>query len=112
MNKNKLIQAEEKFLIDVQYIIQKIMIEMKITSSELAQQLGISDQEFESIFSADGDIGIRLLARVFAVLDDECYLTSRVLRYLADRGDAVDFTMYIDNPSQSSKNCLDLKEKD
>lgn len=71
--------AVEGFRVDVQYLIQKLMNDRGVSHTELARKLSISDAEVHEIFSDECNLNIRMLARIFHALDDECVISSRRL---------------------------------
>lgn len=67
----------EGFRVDVQHRMQKLMNERGVDKKELAKRLAVSPARISQIFSDECNITIRMLARVFHALEDECFLSSR-----------------------------------
>ena len=62
------IEAEENFLIDMQFLLQKVLTDKGLTRSELAKKLGISKARLSQIFAAEANPTVRSFARYFHAL--------------------------------------------
>jgi predicted XRE-type DNA-binding protein len=64
-----MIATEENFRIDIQHYIQKSLNEKNINYKQFAELLNISEKKVNDIFSDKCVIDVRLLARIFFVLN-------------------------------------------
>lgn len=70
-----LVFAEENFRVDVQHQIHRIMGVQGISDKDLAERLGLTEEDVESFFGDDAMIDFRMLARIFHVLNTRCKLS-------------------------------------
>jgi transcriptional regulator with XRE-family HTH domain len=84
--KRKEIAAVESFRVNVQFAIQRLMIEHHVSQSALAEKLGMSQPRVSQFFAPSCNITIRNLARIFYALDDKCFVWSPGLEQLAAEG--------------------------
>jgi DNA-binding Xre family transcriptional regulator len=76
----ELIFAEEEFLVDVQFAIQKLLNQSGMSHSDLAKKLGVSDARVSQMFGDEAaNLTLRTVARIFCVLGDKCHITSDLL---------------------------------
>jgi len=69
-----LVFAEENFRVDVQHKIHKLMVIQGISDKDLAERLGVTEEDVEGFFGDDAMIDFRMLARIFRVLGFRCEL--------------------------------------
>lgn len=63
-----IVEAEENFLIDCQFLIQDLINAKGISRSELAKRAGISKSRLSQILSAEANPTVKTFARLFHVL--------------------------------------------
>jgi transcriptional regulator with XRE-family HTH domain len=81
------IEAEENFLIDCQFLIQDLLNRTGISRTELARRAGISKSRLSQILSAEANPSVKTFARLFHALGavvapkvvEECDDTSRLV---------------------------------
>jgi predicted XRE-type DNA-binding protein len=78
--------AVERFRVEVQYVIQQLMADRGLSQSQLASRLGMTQPRVSQIFSQKCNLTIRLMARIFHALDDQCFVWSGRLDELATSG--------------------------
>lgn len=83
---DKEIEAVERFRVNVQFAIQRLMMEQGVSQTALAKRLGMSQPRVSQFFSPKCNLTIRNLARVFHALDDRCFVWSAGLQHLAEQG--------------------------
>jgi len=81
----------ERFRTEVQYAIQRIMMDRGISQAELAGKLGFSRARMSQILSPRCNLTIRSMARIFHALDDRCYVMSDRFGELVQSGHAPSF---------------------
>lgn len=70
--------AEEGFVVDAQIFLNELMIEKRMSRSDLAKAMGVSRARISQIFSDDcKNFTVRLLARAIHALGEEAFLTHR-----------------------------------
>ena len=69
-----LVFAEENFRVDVQHKIHKLMVVQGISDKDLAERLGVTEEDVEGFLGDDAMIDLRMLARIFHVLGFRCEL--------------------------------------
>jgi DNA-binding Xre family transcriptional regulator len=69
-----LVFVEENFRVDVQHKIHKLMVVQGIPDKDLAERLGVTEEDVEGFFGDDAMIDLRMLARIFRVLGFRCEL--------------------------------------
>ena len=83
----KEIQAEEEFIVDVQYAIQKLLNESGVSYAHLAKKLGVSAARVSQMFGDEAhNLTLRTVARIFHVLNDKCVISSDLLKKIAEKG--------------------------
>jgi DNA-binding phage protein len=65
------IEAEENFLIDIQFLLQKVLTDKGVTRSVLAKKRGISKARLSQIFAAEANPTVKSCARLFHALGEE-----------------------------------------
>lgn len=66
-----LIEAEEDFVIDAQFLIQELLEERKMTRAELARRVGISKARLTQLLRSDANPTLRTIARVLFALGEK-----------------------------------------
>jgi len=66
---HQIVEAEENFLIDFQFLVQDLIDARKISRSELAKRAGITKGHLSQILSADANPTVRTFARLFQALN-------------------------------------------
>ena len=82
------IEAEEDFVIDAQFLIQELMNEHGLTRADLAKKLGVSRARLTQMMKPDANPTLRLVARVACALGEKVRLR---------RSDPV--SVVVENPS-------------
>ena len=81
------IQAEEEFIVEVQYAIQKVLNDHGINYAQLAGKLGISKARVSQMFGDEAsNLTLRTVARIFNVIGDRAIFSSEYLEEIAARG--------------------------
>jgi transcriptional regulator with XRE-family HTH domain len=88
------VETTERFRVDVQFAIQRLMMERGVTQSALAEKLGMSQPRVSQFFSPKCNITIRNLSRIFSALDDHCFIWSPGLEQLASEGKVPKSSVY------------------
>lgn len=82
----ELIFAEEEFRVHVQHSLQSLLNEKKLSHSQLAERLNVSEARVSQIFSSQCNLTLRMLGRVFYVLGERARLTWDSLTASEGRG--------------------------
>lgn len=69
-----IIEAEENFLIDCQFLLQEIMVRKGISLSQLAEKAGVSKSRMSQIMSPEANPTAKTFARLFHALGEEITL--------------------------------------
>lgn len=72
--RREMVEVEENFLIDFQFLVQDLIVAKGITRSELAKRAGISKARLSQILSAEANPTIKTFARLFEALDTKVVL--------------------------------------
>ena len=65
------VEAEENFLIDIQFLLQQALTDKGVTRSDLAKKLGVSKARLSQIFAAEANPTVKSVARLFHALGAE-----------------------------------------
>jgi transcriptional regulator with XRE-family HTH domain len=65
------IEAEENFLIDLQFLLQEVMTDGGVTRADLAKKLGLSKARLSQIFASEANPTVKSCARLFHALGKE-----------------------------------------
>jgi len=68
----ELVFVEERFRVDVQCNIQKLMRVKGIGKRELRRRAGLTKKQIRRLYDDRHDIGIKVLARVYYALGQRC----------------------------------------
>lgn len=71
-----LIEAEEDFVIDAQFLLQDLMSNHNITRADLARKAGVSKARLTHLFKPDANPTLRTLARLFYALGEKPVVSS------------------------------------
>ncbi len=77
----KIVEAEEDFLIDFQFLVQDLINSRRISRTELARKASISKARLSQILSAEANPTVRTFARLFHALDAKV-----IPKCMAERG--------------------------
>lgn len=77
--KESMTYAIGEFVADIQYCIQKVMNEKKVSRSELARRLGCSPANVTQMLSENSNLRLDTVAKIFHALGDRCVLKSEFL---------------------------------
>lgn len=91
----KLIYAEERFIVEIQYVIKSVMHEKKITNRQLSQLTGIDEGHISRILTTGHNTTIRTLAQMFYSLSDEPIFTSAAYEKLVKEKGYADMKGFI-----------------
>lgn len=69
-----IIEAEENFLIDCQFLLQEIMVRKGVSLSQLAEKAGVSKSRISQIMSPEANPTAKTFARLFHALGEEITL--------------------------------------
>jgi transcriptional regulator with XRE-family HTH domain len=72
-----IIEAEENFLIDVQFLLQEVMTRNGVTLSQLAERAGVSKSRISQVMSPDANPTAKTFARLFHALGEELLVSVR-----------------------------------
>jgi transcriptional regulator with XRE-family HTH domain len=61
----QIVEAEESFLIDFQFLVQDLIDAMKISRSDLAKRAGLTKGRLSQILSAEANPTVKTFARLF-----------------------------------------------
>ncbi|MDR6292371.1 transcriptional regulator with XRE-family HTH domain [Inquilinus ginsengisoli] len=84
----EIIEAEEAFVVDVQFCIQTLMNVKGWTQADLARALDVSPARVSQMFADDAhDLRLRTVARIFAAMGETCRLSNPTVedRLASDR---------------------------
>lgn len=70
------VEAEENFLIDVQFLIQDLMHKHGISQSELASRSGLSKARISQLMSSEANPTLKSIVGVFAALGEKPVISS------------------------------------
>ena len=73
-----LIEAEEDFVIDAQFLIQELLNQQGMSRAELARRIGVSKARLTQMLRPDANPTLRTVARVFQALGHKAQLTKRM----------------------------------
>jgi transcriptional regulator with XRE-family HTH domain len=73
------VEAEETFVVDVQFCIQALMNEKGWTQADLAGALGVTPARVSQMLGDDDNLTIRTVARIFAAMGEKCHLTNATI---------------------------------
>jgi DNA-binding phage protein len=72
------IEAEENFLIDVQFLLQSVLTEKGMSRAALARKVGISKARLSQIFAAEANPTVKNCARLFHALGEDLTVAVRL----------------------------------
>lgn len=73
------VYAVEGLLAETQYCIESVMIQKKISRSELARRLDCTPANVTQMLSENSNLKLESVARIFQALGDTCIVRSRYL---------------------------------
>jgi len=75
--------AIEELIAETQYCIQSVMVDKKVSRSELARRLSCSAANVTQMLSENSNLTLETVAKVFYALEDRCKLSSEFLQQKA-----------------------------
>lgn len=69
--------ATEGLLVDFQQTIHELLLSRKVSRREFAKRMGFSEARASQLFSAEANPTLRLIAKAFFVLGEECAIVPR-----------------------------------
>lgn len=70
-----IVEAEENFLIDCQFLLEELMVRKKVSRSELATKTGISRARLSQLMSAEANPTAKTIARLVHALGERITLS-------------------------------------
>lgn len=71
----KVVLAEERFIINIQHSLYAAMNSNEVDNAELGKRLGITEEEVAKVFESECAVDLRFIARAFHVLGYEATLS-------------------------------------
>jgi transcriptional regulator with XRE-family HTH domain len=66
-----IVEAEENFLIDCQFLLQEVLTRKGMTLSQLAEKAGVSKSRISQVMSPEANPTVKTFARLFHALGEE-----------------------------------------
>jgi len=106
----KFIYAEESLTAAVQHVLHTLINAKGLKKKELAQELDLSPSTVSRILNESSNLTIRTIAKIFHVLEDEPFFTSRNYEKMVSEKEAKPSLncKYIVQKDKSSSICPDL----